>query len=54
MPESQNIEYKSVWKDEFSSKVSANQTCLNLPSRNQKWCKTQHLKFLCEIVGEGH
>ena len=23
MPETQNIEYKSVWKDEFSCKVSA-------------------------------
>ena len=36
MPETQNIEFKSVWKDEFSSKVSAGQTCLSLPSRSQK------------------
>ena len=46
MPETQNIEYKSVWKDEFSCKVSANQTCLNLPNRSRKWCETQYLKWI--------
>ena len=36
MSESQNIEYKKIWKDEFSCKMSANQTCLSLPNRNRK------------------
>ncbi len=31
--ESQNIEYKESWKDDFLCKMSAKQTCLNLPNR---------------------
>lgn len=34
--ESQNIEYKQSWKDDFLCKMSAKQTCLNLPNRHKK------------------
>ena len=34
--ESQNIEYKESWKVDFLCKMSANQTCLNLPNHRKK------------------
>ena len=45
--ESQNIEYKQSWKDEFLCKMSANQTCLNLPNHRKK---TQFTGGIYEIV----
>ena len=45
--ESQNIEYKESWKDDFLCKMSANQTCLNLPNHRKK---TQFTGGIYEIV----